>query len=261
MKSAKHVYTLSGEANKNILETVRDVYVLRGMIWSTKYLLVSIMSYMLSPFWNILYRFKYKTYLLSNKTFLFNEKKYSYHFHKYNHTWSNERTIEIPLIKSYLGHYKNARILEVGNVLSYYYKLTHDVVDNYEIAKGVINKDIMQFKPKDMYDVVFSISTIEHIGLDGIREQKKAVKTIALLRKYLAPNGMLLFTIPLGYNHNLDESILNGKMNLTQTYFFKKVSSSNKWIQIKKENVSRFHYGFPFRWGNIIVLGIVKNRK
>ena len=259
MKRAK-TYILSGDGNKRFLQVIIDVYILRGFMWSTKYALISIGSYLLSPLWNIYYLVRYHTSSLSKKKFLFEDKQYPYFIHPYNYTWRSERAIEIPIIKTYLDNKKGKRMLEVGNVLSHYYKVTHDIVDNYEIAKGVINEDIMKFKPKRNYDMIFSISTLEHVGVDGVREPGKAVKTIKKLQTLLAPRGLLAFTIPLGYNPVLDKAIFNGRLSLSKKYFFKKVSNDNKWIQIEEGRAKSAMYGFPFRWGNVIVVGLVEKK-
>lgn len=251
-------YVLSGEGNKGLLQVIVDVYKLRGFVWSTKYAFISIASYLLSPLWNMLYFVRYKVFSLPKSKFSFEGQHYPYFIHEYNYTWRCERAIEIPIIKSYIDKKKRGRMLEVGNVLSHYYKRNYDVVDNYEIAQGVINEDIMQFKPKKKYDLIFSISTLEHVGVDGVKDPGKAVKTIKRMITFLAPGGLLVFTIPLGYNRLLDKAILNGKLPLLQTQFFKKVSSSNVWFQVKEKDARSAIYGFPFRWGNVIAVGSIK---
>lgn len=260
MKQTALKYTLSSEGNKNLFETMLDVYKLRGIYWSTRYAFLSFVSYLGYPFWNLLYRTKYKTNKLSHTTFRFNKKRFTYFIHPYNKTWRCERAIEIPLIKSYLDKSGNKNVLEVGNVFSHYFPSKHDIVDNYEIAPGVLNEDIMKFRPKKKYNIIFSISTLEHVGVDGEKEDGKAVKAIQLLSKHLAHAGKLLFTIPLGYNKDLDKSLLNGKIKLSEYFLFKRVTSDNRWVQVRMEDIFGFQYGFPFRWGNVVLLGIIKSK-
>lgn len=57
-------------------------------------------------------------------------------------------------------------MLEVGNVLSHYFPIHHDIVDKYEVCPGVINQDIADFLPQEKYDLILSISTVEHVGWD-----------------------------------------------------------------------------------------------
>jgi hypothetical protein len=105
---------------------------------------------------------------MSRKTFIFNGKTYYYFVHKYNTTWKNERAVEVPIIWDIVReHYRQGkRVLEVGNVLSHYFRIFHDVLDKYEVAEGVINQDVVDFKPAWKYDLIVSISTLEHVGWD-----------------------------------------------------------------------------------------------
>src|SRR4030042_6841269 len=109
---------------------------------------------------------------LSPKTFQYQGKEFEYFDHPHHETYGNERRIEIPIALDYLRRFKGKKILEVGNVISYYYPpgitdMVWDIVDKYEIVpkQNVINEDILTFKPKDgKYEMIFSISTMEHVG-------------------------------------------------------------------------------------------------
>jgi len=259
MKTPALKYVMSSK-NKNRLEVLIDVYKLRGIIWVIQYFLLVIFSYLSGPLWSKYFMAKYKTNKLSHDFFLFNNKKYKYFFHNYNRTWQNERAIEIPIVKKYLEKFNGEKILELGNVMSHYFKVKYDILDNYEISEGVINKDVIHFKPNKKYNLIFSISTLEHIGIDGVKDPAKAIRAISILTTFLAPNGMLIFTIPLGYNQILDRAIKNEDIKLDQIHFFKKISADNKWIQTNKKDAYGSHYGFPFRWGNAILLGSIKKK-
>src|SRR2546422_127317 len=87
------------------------------------------------------------TRLVRKKTFIFNGRSYRYFYHVYNKTWKNERGVEIPIFWEIVQTHQGKRILEVGNVLSHYFHIQHDVVDRYEVAPGVINQDIVVFSP------------------------------------------------------------------------------------------------------------------
>jgi len=89
--------------------------------------------------------FKFNNFRLENKTL-------DYFYYPYNATWRNERCIEIPIVKNVLDKHKNKKILEIGNVLSYYYSINHEILDKYEKAEGVINEDIIKFNPITKYD-------------------------------------------------------------------------------------------------------------
>jgi hypothetical protein len=38
------------------------------------------------------------------------------------------------------------------------------VLDKYEQAPGVINEDVVSFSPPQKYDLIVSVSTLEHVG-------------------------------------------------------------------------------------------------
>lgn len=100
------------------------------------------------------------------KTFQFDGREYEYLYHPYNKTWENERGVEIPIFRELLLNHKGKRVLEVGNVLSHYFPIHHEVVKQYEVGSSVINEDIVEFVPQDKYDLILSISTLEHVGWD-----------------------------------------------------------------------------------------------
>lgn len=85
-----------------------------------------------------------------NQNFKFQRRSYHYFCHRYNTTWKNERAVEVPIIWDIVRNF-TGRILELGNVLSHYYPVTHYVVDKYEKAKGVINSDVVNLRPTIRY--------------------------------------------------------------------------------------------------------------
>ena len=110
------------------------------------------------------------------KTFQFDGQEYEYLYHPYNRTWKNERGVEIPIFRELLFKHEGKRVLEVGNVLSHYFPIHHEVVDKYEVAPGVINRDIVEFVPQDKFDLIISISTLEHVGWD--EQPQKPIKLL-----------------------------------------------------------------------------------
>ncbi|MGB7533655.1 MAG: hypothetical protein WA977_11870 [Halobacteriota archaeon] len=117
------------------------------------------------------YNFIYCKFLICLKppgTFTLQEQTYRYFYHPHNTTWKNERAVEVPIILEKIHSYQGGRIFEVGNVLSHYVHFQHDIVDKYDKADGVINQDVVDFQPSEneKYDLIVSISTIEHVGWD-----------------------------------------------------------------------------------------------
>jgi len=203
----------------------------------------------------ILYPYYYM--FKSNRYFEFNGKKHKCFLGWYNKAWKNERTIEIPIILGLMEGYKKNQILEVGNVLSHYFPVQHDVVDKYEKAKGVINEDIVKFNPKTKYDLIISISTIEHVGWDEKpKEPQKVLKAIENLKKCLSSQGKIIITFPLGYNHFLDG--LNKKsIGFKEIFYLKRISKDNRWIETTFNKVKQVKYNYPFHNGNGIAVMII----
>ena len=147
----------------NIVKTAIDTYRRRGLSYVVKKSPKFASSLATNP---ILCRY-YKKYA-SNRTFQFRGKNYSYFYDLYEQTWRTERLVEIPIVWEVVkaSQINNNRILEVGNVLSHRYPIGHDVVDKYEVIGSVINQDIVEFNPSKRYDLIVSISTMEHVGWD-----------------------------------------------------------------------------------------------
>lgn len=94
----------------------------------------------------------------------------------------------------------------MANVLSYYFKVTHDVVDKYELARGIINEDVVSFTTSKRYDQIIFISTLEHIGYDEEeKEPREILRAIDNLQSLLTDGGRLVFTIPYSYNPSLGD--------------------------------------------------------
>ena len=201
----------------------------------------------------------YPYYLLFKKRkFGLDGKEYGYLYRLYNTTWKNEREVELSIILELVEKNRGKKILEVGNVLSHYVTISHDVIDKYELGEGIVNEDAATYAPGAEYDLIVSISTLEHVGWD---EEPKAPEKVALaignLKKALAPGGMLAATVPLGHNAELDRIIGEGK-TFDKALFMKRVSQDNQWAQATWEEVKGAKYGEPFFGANAIALLVAK---
>lgn len=196
--------------------------------------------------------YKFKT----PETFIYKNKTYNCFYHWYNTTWRGGREVEIPIILGYLKKSK-IDILEVGNVLSHYLKTNHNILDKYEKAAKLINEDAATFKTKRKYDLIISISTIEHIGWDEIpRKPEKVLETIKNLESNLKEGGILIFTVPMGYNLYLDKQILQDKIEFLDKTFIQR--EKGKWKEIKINKNTKFKYGGIPRGHQTICVGIIK---
>ncbi|MEM5792868.1 MAG: hypothetical protein QXY45_00710 [Candidatus Aenigmatarchaeota archaeon] len=185
-------------------------------------------------------------------------KEYFYFYHMYNYTWRCERSVEIPIVWDFVSK-SNGSVLEVGNVLSHYFPVSHEIVDKYEKGHGVINKDIIDFKPNKKYDLIVSISTIEHIGDDEEpRNPDKILKVLGHLKSLSSNKGKIVLTFPLNYNKDLDKFIKKGEIKFDELYFLKR-SSRNEWVETDMKDAFTKKYGKEFYGANAVGIGILKN--
>jgi hypothetical protein len=190
-------------------------------------------------------------------TFTLQGESYRYFYNLYNITWKNERAVEIPIAWHEVEKHKGTKILEVGNVLSWYFPIQHDVLDKYEVAVGVINEDIIDFAPSEKYDLIVSISTLEHVGWDETpREPEKIFRAVEHLKTLLAAGGKLLVTFPLGYNTALDGFAKDGSLGFTRQFFLKRVSKAPKWIEIDADAAFAETVNQPYRVSHLLMIGV-----
>jgi len=192
--------------------------------------------------------------------FVFCNRKLRYFLHPYNLTWLNERVVEIPIIMDYIKQSKAKKILEFGAVLSHYYKVNWDVIDKFERGKRIINDDVINFRPTEKYDLVVSISTLEHVGFDDdIKNPTKPVEAVKNLKENcLKKNGRIVVTLPLAYNPEMDKLVFNKKIHFDELFFLKRISRSNKWKEVTANEVKDIKFGRPYRNANAIAVGIIK---
>jgi len=192
-------------------------------------------------------------------TFIFRGKEYKYFYHHYNFTHQNERCVEMAIASEYIKNNKNKRILELGHVISHYIKFSGDILDKYEKSKNIINQDAIDFRSQIKYDLIISISTLEHIGRDdGTNNPDKVVEVINNLVNCLSDDGEMIFTVPIGYNKNLDQYIKEGKIKTKSIYYLKRISKNNEWVETSAEEAHQCRYNSPYKAGNAIAVGYIR---
>lgn len=197
----------------------------------------------------------------SSETFTLNKITYNYFYHRYNSTWKNERVVEIPIIWRIVEKYRGQKILEVGNVLSHYFPVDHDILDKYEKADGVFNHDIIDFSPTKKYDLIVSISTLEHVGWDeNPRMPMNILKAFENLFRMIAPNGKLVVTLPIGYNTVMDELLRRRKIQFTNMYCLKRMPEDDSWVEVDWDGVQDSKYDPAHAKINGLIVGIIENR-
>jgi len=192
---------------------------------------------------------------LSSGTFKLDDTTYKYFVHPYNHTWANERVVEIPVVLEFLRTSDSAHVLEVGNVLSHYVDLEHLVVDLKEKCwyRRVINRDITEFVPQREFTHIVSISTMEHIGWDERPKQPQEVLlAFCRLTSMLRPGGKALITIPVGYNPFLDNCLREGTLSGYDVRCLKRISQANEWVEVGIKEGLGCRYGSPFGNANAV---------
>lgn len=202
------------------------------------------------------WRNTYRKCTLADKSFRLNGQDYPYFIHPYNHTWANERAVEIAVIKAWMGDHDPHGMLEVGNVLSHYMTSPHTVLDKYErgVFRKVVRQDIVDFSPDDTYTSMASISTIEHVGWDEEpRNPPKVLDVFPKIQTLLAPGGTALLTFPVGYNSFLDQAVREGQIHAVQTFCLKRISFDNEWEETNILDAMSFEYGSPYQNANAVV--------
>ncbi len=159
-----------------------------------------------------------------------------------------------------MREHQGRNILEVGNVLSHYFSVSHDILDKYEKADGVINKDVVDFRSKKRYDLIVSISTLEHVGWDEeARDPTKILYAIQNLKNLFASRSKIVVTLPLGYNPDMDKLLREGKIHFSKQCCLKRISSDNRWIEVGWNDIRESKYGSPFPSANGLVIGFIEH--
>jgi hypothetical protein len=194
-------------------------------------------------------------FLKGRRTFTFGGASHRYLLHNYNRTYWNERAVEVPVVLRIVERERGA-ILEVGNVLGHYGRTSHDVLDKYEEGPGVINADVADWSPGRRYDLIVSISTLEHIGWDEERDPGKVARVIERIRTWLAPKGRAVVTWPLGYNPSIDALI--DTETFAEIGFLQRISADNRWAERDRDGVRGAAYGSPHPLGNAIAVATLR---
>ena len=185
------------------------------------------------------------TLVQSRGEFMFEGERHPYLFHRHKWTWLTERAVEVPVVQAIVDRHAGKRILEVGNVLSHYRSQRHLVVDRHEQAPGVINRDVLDLSYLGHFDLVISISTLEHVGWDEApRDPDKAPEAVRRLTDMLAPGGRLLVSVPLGYHPPLDAAFRSGSLPATRIAALRRSELGPHWRQTPVDSVWDTPYDF-----------------
>ncbi len=213
---------------------------------------------------NILVSIYYRHFRKEKYGFVFQEQPYNYFYHSYNTTWKNERQVEVPIIWHLVQNSRGKRVLEIGNVLRYYFHCLHDVVDLYENYPGAINQDIITFHPANKYDLVVSISTFEHIGNNDNEpnDPEKFLMAIKnVIENVLAPGGKFILTLPLGQNPDMEGYLMANKINFISLSCLKQIDvKTNEWMELSWIEIHEHEFNSEGKWcgsGITVLVGVM----
>jgi glycosyltransferase involved in cell wall biosynthesis len=189
--------------------------------------------------------------------FRFAGETYRYLYHRYNNTWMNERAVEVPIAGHAIDRHPTARVLEIGNVLSHYIPSRHEVVDKYEHGSGVRNIDVLDLEPDRRWDLIVSISTLEHVGVDDApHDPRRGAAAAAMLTSRLAPGGELLLTVPVGYNPELDRALTDGALPGMELRALRRTAPGPNWDEVEPSAV----LGLGYDWRNSSARAVLVGR-
>jgi hypothetical protein len=243
----------------NIISQIKSAYKYRGLY----YIISSAPRYAKSLLFTTIpncFCLWYYDLFRSSETFEFQGNSYHYLFHAYCPTWKNERAAVIPIAWSMIEKYrrKNKEILEIGNTLSYIFKIDHDVVDKYEIMDGVMNVDVVDFNSSKKYGLIISILTLQGVGLnESPPEPTKVLRAIENLKRHLAHEGEIVVIHGFGENKDMDKLISMGSLRFDKSFFLKRVSNY-KWKETTWDDVKDTTYDHSIPTANGVVIGIIE---
>jgi SAM-dependent methyltransferase len=194
----------------------------------------------------------------SHGTFELMGRRYLYLYHRHKLTWLTERAVEVPVAQAIVDSAAGQRVLEVGNVLSHYRPQTHVVLDKYEDAPGVLNRDVLELGGLGQFDLIVAISTLEHVGWDETpRDPGKPLRAIGTLRSALAPGGLLVITAPVGYNPALDAAFRSGEAGLSRAAALRREPGTTRWRELATDDVWTTSYDFLTFRARAVLFGFI----
>lgn len=203
-----------------------------------------------------LWLWKYRGCELERKSFELGGRAYRYFVHPYNHTWANERAVEIPVVRELVARHDPGAVLEIGNVLSHYFPTRHAVLDKYErsFSRPIIRDDVVSYRPEKPYELIVSISTVEHVGWDEQpRNPRKALEVFSRIEEMLAPGARAVLTLPVGYNTFLDQCLRERRLTASSIRCMKRISAANEWTETHLDDACCHRYGQPFGNANALI--------
>jgi hypothetical protein len=119
----------------------------------------------------------------------------------------------------------------------------------------------VHFTSEKTYDLIISISTLEHVGWDEKpRDDRKILHAIENMRTLIASRGgTIMITVPLGYNPTLDKLLKNGAIQFSRQFNLIRISKGNEWREASWETVLATKYNTPMPFANGLLIWYYSN--
>jgi hypothetical protein len=246
--SQSSTYKATRITKASLVSQAVKAYKRKGLYYVVRFSAITIFRYLLAWYYR-----KFR----SSEEFKFHGNTYRYLFHPYVTTWRNERAFVIPIIWDIVkkSREQEKRILEVGNVLSYYFKVDHDILDKYDTMDGVINEDVVDFNPLKRYDLIISIFTLSSVGGYKDKDLNKVLRAINNLDRLLAPGGQIVTVLELGYNPETDKLLKSGELRFDKHYYLKQISGY-RWKEVDGLDFNEVKYDKSIPSPNRVVIGV-----
>jgi hypothetical protein len=248
--SQRVAYKATHVTKAGLVSQAIKAYKREGLYYVIRVSAVNILGYLL-----VWYYRKFK----SSESFEFQGNSYRYFFHPYGTTWRNERAPVIPIIWDIVkkSREQEKRILEVGNMLSYYFKVDYDILDKYEIVDGVINEDVVHFNPSKRYDLIVSPLSLMSVGWDeDPQDPNKVLHAINNLKRLLAPGGKIVVALGLGHNLGMDNLLKSGELRFDRHYYLKRISGY-RWKEVDRLDLNKVKYDDYIPTANEVLVGVI----
>ena len=246
----KYTYKATRVTKASLVSLAIKAYKRKGLFYVVRFSAITIFRYLLAWYYR-----KFR----SSERFRFHGNTYRYLFHPYVTTWRNERAAVIPIIWDIVkkSREQEKRILEVGNVLSYYFKVDHDILDKYEIMDGVINEDIVDFNPPKRYDLIVSPLSLMSVGWDeDPQDPNKVLHAINNLKRLLAPGGQIVVALGLGHNLGMDKLLKSSELQFDRHYYLKRISGY-RWKEVDRLDLNKVKYDDYIPTANEVLVGVI----
>jgi hypothetical protein len=249
--SQRSTYKVTRITKASLVSQAIKAYKRKGLYYVVRFSAITIFRYLLAWYYR-----KFR----SSEEFKFHGNTYRYLFHPYVTTWRNERAFVIPIIWDIVkkSREQEKRILEVGNVLSYYFKVDHDILDKYDTMDGVINEDVVDFNPLKRYDVIICIFTLSSVEGHNDKDPNKVLRAINNLNRLLAPGGQMVAVVELGYNPEMDKLLKSGELRFDKHYYLKQISGY-RWKEVDGLDFNEVKYDKSIPSPNRVIIGVSNN--